>query len=136
MWETVKLGDVCELIGGGTPSKKNAAYYGGDIPWATVRDMHSDTLIDTELRITELGLENSSSKVIPANNIVIASRVGLGKVCLINQDTAVNQDLRGVVPKKPGTISVRYLFYWFKSIAHQIISAGRERLFMESRCHF
>ena len=125
MWKTVKLGDVCELIGGGTPSKKNAAYYGGDIPWATVRDMHSDELSKTEHRITELGLENSSSKVIPANNIVIASRVGLGKVCLLNQSTAINQDLRGVIPKQPSTINVRYLFYWFKNTAQTIISAGR-----------
>tara|TARA_A100001015_G_scaffold135019_1_gene149842 strand:- start:1137 stop:2333 length:1197 start_codon:yes stop_codon:yes gene_type:complete len=125
MWETVKLGDVCELIGGGTPSKKNAAYYGGEIPWATVRDMHSDELSKTELKITQLGLENSSSKVIPANNIVIASRVGLGKVCLLNQSTAINQDLRGVIPKKSDTIDVRFLFYWFKSIEQTIISAGR-----------
>ena len=125
MWKTVKLGDVCELIGGGTPSKKNAAYYGGEIPWATVRDMHSDELSKTELKITQLGLENSSSKVIPANNIVIASRVGLGKVCLLNQSTAINQDLRGVIPKKSDTIDVRFLFYWFKSIEQTIISAGR-----------
>jgi type I restriction enzyme S subunit len=125
MWKTVQLGDVCELIGGGTPSKKNAAYYGGEISWATVRDMHSDILSKTELQITELGLQNSSSKVIPANNIVIASRVGLGKVCLLTQDTAINQDLRGVIPKKPNTIDVRYLFYWFKDIAPTIISAGR-----------
>lgn len=125
MWKTVKLGDICELIGGGTPSKKNASYYGGEIPWATVRDMHSDELSETELQITELGLQQSSSKVIPANNIVIASRVGLGKVCLLNQDTAINQDLRGVIPKHSNTLDVRYLFHWFKSIAQTIISAGR-----------
>ena len=124
-WTTVKLGDVCELVGGGTPSKKNAAFYGGEIPWATVRDMHSDELQETELKITELGLNSSSSKVIPANNVVIASRVGLGKVCLLAQDTAINQDLRGVLPKAKNTIDARYLFYWFKSIEQTIISSGR-----------
>jgi type I restriction enzyme, S subunit len=125
MWKTVKLGDVCDLIGGGTPSKKNASFYGGDIPWATVRDMHSDELSKTEFAITTAGLENSSSKIIPAHNIVVASRVGLGKVCLLLQDTAINQDLRGVIPKQPSTIEARYLFYWFKSIAQEIVNAGR-----------
>jgi type I restriction enzyme, S subunit len=122
---TVKLGDVCKLIGGGTPSKRNPEYYKGDIQWATVRDMHSDKLIDTELSITDEGLKNSSSKVIKSGNIIIASRVGLGKVCLLNQDTAINQDLKGVVPFDDNILDTNYLFYWFKSLANTIISAGR-----------
>jgi len=126
MWKTVKLGDVCNLVGGGTPSKKNDDYYyEGDIPWATVRDMSVNELIQTEHKITELGLKNSSSKVIPANNIIIASRVGLGKVCIVKQDTAINQDLRGVIPKQESEIDKRFLFYWFKGIESKIIGAGR-----------
>ena len=125
MWRTVKLGDVCELIGGGTPSKRRPEYFNGAIPWATVRDMRDDILETTEHSITEEGLADSSSKVIPKNNVVIASRVGLGKVCLLQQDTAINQDLRGVIPLNKDEIDVVYLFYWFKSISEVIISAGR-----------
>ena len=125
MWKTVKLGDICDLVGGGTPSKKNKNYYDGEIAWATVRDMHSDLVKKTEFHITELGLKNSSSNIIPKGNVIIASRVGLGKVCLLTQDTAINQDLRGVIPKKENTIDSRYLFYWFKSISKTIINAGR-----------
>ena len=125
VWETVKLGDVCDLVGGGTPSKKNDDYYDGDIPWATVRDMNVEELTVTEHKITELGLKNSSSKVIPANNVIIASRVGLGKVCILRQDTAINQDLRGVIPKRENEIDKSFLFYWFKGIASKIIGAGR-----------
>jgi type I restriction enzyme S subunit len=125
MWKTVKLGDVCNLVGGGTPSKKNDDYYDGDIPWATVRDMSVDELSFTEHKITELGLKNSSSKVIPENNVIIASRVGLGKVCILRQDTAINQDLRGVIPKRENEIDKSFLFYWFKGIASKIIGAGR-----------
>ena len=125
MWKTVKLGDVCDLVGGGTPSKKNDDYYDGDIPWATVRDMNVEELTSTEHKITELGLKNSSSKVIPANNVIIASRVGLGKVCILRQDTAINQDLRGVIPKRENEIDKSFLFYWFKGIANKIIGAGR-----------
>ena len=125
MWKTVKLGDVCDLVGGGTPSKKNDDYHDGDIPWATVRDMNVEELTVTEHKITELGLKNSSSKVIPANNVIIASRVGLGKVCILRQDTAINQDLRGVIPKRENEIDKSFLFYWFKGIANKIIGAGR-----------
>ena len=47
-----------------------------------------------------------------------------GKVCILKQDTAINQDLRGIIPKKEGTIKRKYLFYWFKSISNKIITAG------------
>ena len=120
-----KLGDVCDIIGGGTPSKSKASYYYGDIPWATVRDMSFDEISSTQHKITKLGLKKSSSNLIPKNNIIIASRVGLGKVCILKQDTAINQDLRGIIPKKEGTIKRKYLFYWFKSISNKIITAGR-----------
>jgi len=123
-WANKRLGDVCDLIGGGTPSKKNAAFYTGTIPWATVRDLSSDILTNTEHCITEDAIKNSSSNVIPGNNVVIATRVGLGKICIIRQDTAINQDLRGIIPKDISSLDVNYLFYWFKSIAKIIVAAG------------
>ena len=125
MWRTVKLGDVCELVGGGTPSKRNPKFYDGTIPWATVRDMYSEYLDGTECYITEEGLASSSSKVISSGNVIIASRVGLGKVCLLKHDTAINQDLRGVIPRNGNELDTKYLFYWFKSVAEKIITAGR-----------
>jgi type I restriction enzyme S subunit len=52
-WEVKKLGDVCEVIGGGTPSKANNKFYNGEIPWATVRDMKYDLIEKTEHKITK-----------------------------------------------------------------------------------
>lgn len=118
-----KLGDVCNIIGGGTPSKKREDYYSGDIPWATVRDMNFDILIDTDHKITQLGLDNSSANIIPKDNVVIATRVGLGKVCKLRQDTAINQDLKGIIPKNDILIT-DYLYLWFKSISDKIVDAG------------
>lgn len=122
-WVAKPLGDVCHVIGGGTPSKRNPAFYEGDVPWATVRDMRHEVLRQTEFCITEAAIKNSSTNVIPAGNVVIATRVGLGKVCLLEQDTAINQDLRGIVPKTDN-IDVRFLFRWFQSIAHRIEAEG------------
>ena len=123
-WEVKPLGEVCEIIGGGTPSRKVGAYYGGDIPWATVGDMNVEQLITTDLSITSVGLENSSSKVIPSGNVIIATRVGLGKSCILNVDTAINQDLKGLVPKGSIGLIPMFLFRWTQSIAPRIIGAG------------
>ncbi|MFB2872329.1 restriction endonuclease subunit S [Aeromonas jandaei] len=123
-WQVKNLGDVCHLIGGGTPSKDNADFYTGNIPWATVRDMRSDVITDTEYKITESAIKNSSTNIIPSGSVIIATRVGLGKVCLLNQDTAINQDLRGIFPKDAEKLSTRFLFWWLKSVAHLIVAEG------------
>lgn len=123
-WQVKNLGDVCHLIGGGTPPKDNADFYTGNIPWATVRDMHSDIITDTEYKITESAIKNSSTNIIPSGSVIIATRVGLGKVCLLNQDTAINQDLRGIFPKDEEKLSTRFLFWWLKSVAHLIVAEG------------
>lgn len=123
-WEIKKLGEVCEVIGGGTPSKDNKKFYGGNILWATVRDMKGDYIKDTEFKITDEAVVNSSTNIIPRGNVVIATRVGLGKVCLVEYDTAINQDLRGIIPKNNSILYVGFLFLWLKSIANLIIEQG------------
>lgn len=125
-WRTKRLGEVCEVIGGGTPSKDkaHAAFYTGDIRWATVRDMRNDVITDTEFKITKEAVKGSSTNVIPKGNVVIATRVGLGKVCLLEHDTAINQDLRGIVPKEVGKLAAPFLFWWLKSVAHLIEREG------------
>ncbi|MCU1271984.1 MAG: restriction modification system specificity domain protein [Acidobacteriaceae bacterium] len=124
-WKAKNLGDVCHVIGGGTPSKAIANYYSGEIPWATVRDMRHDVIADTECKITTDAVKNSATNIIPRGNVVIATRVGLGKVCLLHQDTAINQDLRGIIPKDPKAPLVRYLFWWLKNIAELIVAEGK-----------
>jgi type I restriction enzyme S subunit len=122
-WLQKPLGDVCNVIGGGTPSKRNPAFYEGEIPWATVRDMRNEVLSHTEFCIAKEAIDGSSTNVIPAANVVIATRVGLGKVCLLDQDTAINQDLRGIIPKA-NDIDERFLFRWFQSVANTIEAEG------------
>jgi type I restriction enzyme S subunit len=123
-WETKKLGDVCQVVGGGTPPKDREDFYRGNIPWATVRDMRQEIISETEFKITEQAVKSSATNIIPANNVVIATRVGLGKVCFIERDTAINQDLRGIIPIKNKELLVRFLFWWFKSVAHLIEQEG------------
>ena len=123
-WQTKNLGDVCDVVGGGTPPKGRAAFYSGDIPWATVRDLKQEVITSTEFKITKEAVKSSATNIIPSGNVVIATRVGLGKVCLLGQDTAINQDLRGIIPLNTKTLDVRFLFWWLKSIADLIVAEG------------
>jgi len=123
-WKKYNLGDVCEIIGGGTPSKSNPDFYGGDYWWATVRDMKNDLLFNTEFKISDVAIKKSATNIIPKGNVIIATRVGLGKVCLLQVDSAINQDLKGIIPKKSNQLISKYIFYWFKCISNQIIEKG------------
>lgn len=123
-WAMKNLGDVCDVVGGGTPSKDNSSFYAGRIPWATVRDMRQEVITETECCITKEAVQSSATNIIPSGNVVIATRVGLGKVCLLGQDTAINQDLRGIIPHDTRTLSVRFLFWWLKTMADVIVAEG------------
>ena len=121
-WRTKKLIDVCNIVGGGTPAKSNNSYYGGDILWATVGDMNIDFLEDTKLKINSQAVKNSATNIIPKGNLIIATRVGLGKICVLTRDSAINQDLKGIIPSR--AIYSMFLFYWLQSRSDYFISKG------------
>lgn len=123
-WEYKRLGDVCDFIGGGTPSKTKPEYYTGNIPWATVRDMSNYKLDSTEFCITEKAVKESATNMLPKGMIVISTHVGLGKICELMQDTAINQDLKGVIFVDK-SLNKHYFVQWYRSIADHIISNGR-----------
>ena len=118
-----RLGEVCKVVGGGTPSKQNAEFYNGNIPWASVRDMNVRVISDTEYKITPDAVEKSATNVIPKGEVVISTHVGLGKVCVLGQDTAINQDLKAIIPNEG--LSRWYLYYWFLSKADTLIANGK-----------
>ena len=118
-----RLGDICTFVGGGTPSKKNPDFFNGSIPWATVRDMNVRVIKTTEHSITPDAVQQSATNIIPQGEVVISTHVGLGKVCFLGQDTAINQDLKAVIPN--GGLSRRYLYYWFVSKADELIANGK-----------
>lgn len=123
-WEYKRLGDICDFIGGGTPPKSHNEYYNGNIPWATVRDMLTFKLSKTELCITRDAIKNSSTNILSKGMIVISTHVGLGKICELMQDTAINQDLKGII-FSDNSLDRYFFVYWYRNIANYIISKGR-----------
>ena len=122
-WTYKKLGEVCDIVGGGTPNTKIKEYWKGTIPWATVSDMNCDEIKSTGYSITDRGLKESSSRIIKSGEIIIATRVGLGKVCKLAVDTAINQDLKGIIPKD-NSILRAFIYYYFKQKAKYIVDNG------------
>ena len=121
-WKWERLGNLCSILGGGTPDKNNINYWNGTIPWATVSDMNNAHIIKTILNISQEGLENSSTNIIKKGSIIVATRVGLGKVCYADIDVAINQDLKGL--DFFNICDNDFIFYYFKSMASYIVSKG------------
>jgi len=98
-WEVLPLGKMINLIGGGTPKKSEPSFWNGDIRWFSVKDVPSDGnvfVVDTEDKITEEGLNRSSTKLLPIGTTIITARGTVGKLALTGVSTAMNQSCYGV----------------------------------------
>ena len=112
-WKWVPLGEtVNNHFGGGTPSKNNLTYWGGDIFWASVKDIGKHKYVDETIdRITEAGLAESSSNLIPPGNLIVVTRMGLGKVSINRVSIAINQDLRALCLSSLAVVDYHYIFF-------------------------
>ena len=118
----VPLGEICQFLGGGTPSRKVQEYWNGNIPWASVKDFGLDLISSTKEFISKKGLNNSSSKVVPTGTVLLVTRVGLGKVAIAGVDLAINQDIKAIIPSN--SILPEFLFWSLKYLGPQITSKG------------
>ncbi|HBO4050760.1 TPA: restriction endonuclease subunit S, partial [Pseudomonas aeruginosa] len=124
-WPLVKLGNIVDIKGGGTPSKSNPEFWGGNIPWASVKDFKSSSLKETADYITKLGVEKSATNVIPAGNVIVPTRMALGKVAINEVDMAINQDLKALLVNDERTLSKLYLMRFLESKAAFIDEQGK-----------
>lgn len=118
---TKQLGDF-ERKGGGTPSTKVKEYWGGKINWITSASIDDRGNISYEKKITELGLKNSATNLVPKGSVIIVTRVGLGKVAVNEEATAFSQDSQGIICEN---INPYFLMWQIKSSANEIISKGQ-----------
>jgi len=112
-WEWVPLGEtVNSHLGGGTPSKNNSSYWDGDIFWASVKDVGKGKYVDETIdRITKAGLADSSSNLIPPGNLIVVTRMGLGKLSINRVPIAINQDLRALSLSSLSATDYHFIFF-------------------------
>ncbi|MFR9543257.1 MAG: restriction endonuclease subunit S [Rikenellaceae bacterium] len=132
MWQKYKLSEIGTIVGGATPSTKNDAYYGGDIPWLTPKDLSSfnERYIEKGERcITQEGLRSCSAKILPADSVLFSSRAPIGYVAIAKNDVATNQGFKSIVPNE-NTNSL-FLYYLLVFNKEKIEAMGSGTTFKE-----
>lgn len=100
-WEQRKLGEMADIVGGGTPSTNVAAFWDGDIDWYTPAEIANQIYLTSSRRkITEDGYNHSSAKMLPAGTVLFTSRAGIGKTAILRRKGCTNQGFQSIVPHK------------------------------------
>lgn len=108
-WKLVKLGDICFTTSGGTPSRRNHKFYGGNIPWVKSGELDKGLILDTEEKITEEAVKQSSAKVFPKGTLLIALYgATIGKLAFLGVDAATNQAICGIYQNE--NIDTKFLY--------------------------
>ena len=124
-WKKTTLGAEFEWSSGGTPKSGTPAYYeNGTIHWLNISDLNDGLISCAEKQITELGLKESSAKIVPKNSVLIAIYGSIGKLGINTIPLATNQAIC-FTKKIPEYISNKFLFYYLLSIRNQLISMGK-----------
>lgn len=120
-WKECKLGDVIELVGGGTPKTTVSEYWDGTIPWLSVVDFNNDSkyVYSTEKTITESGFRNSSTKMLQPGAIIISARGTVGAMAVLKKEMAFNQSCYGVKGIS-GLSDTDYLYYLIKESVNEL----------------
>ena len=115
----IPLRKICTTISGGTPSTKFPEYYEGDIPWISTVSLGPNHIDGTNAKgyITEEAIANSATKLIPANNILFGTRVGVGKSSLNDVDICTNQDIIAIIgidESKFSRLFIKHVLDWYQ----------------------
>lgn len=131
-WPMVKLGDVCTVVGGGTPKTTVPEYWGGTIPWLTPKDLSGNKNLYVscgERSITESGLDNSSAALLPKGTVLWSSRAPIGHVAIAETNVATNQGFKSFIPGL--NVDSEYLAYTLIFMKDQLQEIGTGATFKE-----
>lgn len=126
-WEMVRLGAVCEIVSGTTPSTRKAELWDGDIRWITPAELSDDSyyIMDTERYISE----KAGLKKMPAGTVLLSSRAPIGKTAIAGVEMCCNQGFKNLICMN--SIHNRYLYYFLRSRTTYLNSLGRGATFKE-----
>lgn len=131
-WPMVKLGDVCTVVGGGTPKTAVPEYWGGTIPWLTPKDLSGNKnlyISHGERSITKSGLANSSATLLPKGTVLWSSRAPIGHVAIADTNVATNQGFKSFIPGP--NVDSEYLAYILIFMKDQLQEIGTGATFKE-----
>ena len=130
-WKWVKLGEICHTTSGGTPSRRELKYYNGNIPWVKSGELDRGLITDTEEKISEEAIKNSSAKVFPKGTLLIALYgATIGKLAFLGVDAATNQAICGIYKNEniDSHFLYNYLFYRKQKLVNQGIGGAQPNI--------
>ena len=120
-----KLGDICDVVSGGTPSRSKPEYWDGDIPWIKIGNIKGKYVSEADEFITEEGLAGSSAKMLSKGTILYTIFATLGEAGVLTIDACTNQAIAGITIKNDDIIDRDYLYYYLKSKKNYVNDIGR-----------
>ena len=121
-----KLGEICDIVSGGTPSRTNTEFWdGGIIPWIKIGNIKEKYVGEADEYITQAGLEGSSAKILSAGTILFTIFATLGEVGILTIKACTNQAIAGITIKNQSEVLTDYLYYFLKSKKSYVTALGR-----------
>jgi type I restriction enzyme S subunit len=129
-WEVKKLGEVCEVIGGGTPSTFSSTFWNGNIKWFTPTEVGmTKYLFESRRTITQLGLNNSSANILPVNSILLTSRAGIGDLGILKTVACTNQGFQSLICKSDA--NYEFIYYLMHTKKNDLLNNASGSTFLE-----
>ncbi len=129
-WEVKKLGDVADIVGGGTPSTFINSYWDGTINWFTPTEIGFKKYVtESSRKITIEGLQNCSAKILPMGTILLTSRAGIGDLGILKEEGCTNQGFQSLVPKEG--INTEFLYYLMITLKKVLVQNASGSTFLE-----
>lgn len=129
-WSTYHLSDIAEVVGGGTPDTTVSSLWNGDIQWFTPTEVGHQKYVSKSARtITQLGLQKSSAKKLPAGSILLSSRATIGECSIAQRECTTNQGFQNLIPKKD--TNNEFLYYLAQTKKHHFIKYASGSTFLE-----
>lgn len=131
-WVETNLGEIADVIGGGTPSTTIPEYWDGDIVWLTPTEITSQdgkVVSDSIRKITDLGYKNSGAQMLPKDSVILTSRASVGYVALAGQDLCTNQGFQSLIPRQ--SVLAKFLMFWIQQNRSEFESRSAGSTFKE-----
>lgn len=129
-WSSKRLSDIAEVVGGGTPDTTDSTFWNGGIQWFTPTEVGHSKYVSMSVRtISQLGLQKSSAKILPAGSILLSSRATVGECSITQKDCTTNQGFQNLIPKKG--INNEFLYYLAQTQKRHFIKYASGSTFLE-----
>lgn len=129
-WEVKRLGEVAEIIGGGTPSTYVTHYWNGTINWYTPTEIGMNKYTyESQRKLTKEGLSNCSARILPIGTILLTSRAGIGDLSILMREGCTNQGFQSMITKNG--YSNEYLYYLMQTLKNELLKNASGSTFLE-----